>query len=212
MRRRTHAHIDAAGRAAQPLPPAGGDVVSIPPRSAVSASGPVPSPRKSRKAAAQPVGKLFRNLRPLLQVVLEPTSPITWCSVPVASSRACRGILALALRLESRGTPSELFLSVNNVPHYEGVTDGRKVPDAIVGEGGRIPKGIRRADRLPERVVGHPGLEALPLRLQVLLRVGDRDQIALSVIFKRGEVSQGVGDAVDVAPPIEPAPENRTGV
>ena len=43
---------------------------------------------------------------------------MTWCCVPGASSRACRGILALALRLESRGTPSELFLSVNNVPHY----------------------------------------------------------------------------------------------
>jgi hypothetical protein len=43
---------------------------------------------------------------------------MTWCGVPGASSRACRGILALALRLESWGTPSELFLSVNNVPHY----------------------------------------------------------------------------------------------
>jgi len=42
---------------------------------------------------------------------------MTWCGVPGASSRACRGILALALRLESWGTPSELFLSVNNVPH-----------------------------------------------------------------------------------------------
>ena len=41
-----------------------------------------------------------------------------WCSVPGASSRACRGILALALRLERWGTPSELFLSVNDVPHY----------------------------------------------------------------------------------------------
>ena len=43
---------------------------------------------------------------------------MTWRSVPGASSRAWRGILALALRLESWGTPSELFLLVNNVPHY----------------------------------------------------------------------------------------------
>jgi predicted nucleic acid-binding protein len=37
-----------------------------------------------------------------------------WCCVPGASSRACRGILALPLRHESWGTPSQLFLSVNN--------------------------------------------------------------------------------------------------
>ena len=43
---------------------------------------------------------------------------MTWCRVPGASSCAFRGILALALRVESCGTPSELFLSVNNVPHY----------------------------------------------------------------------------------------------
>ena len=41
---------------------------------------------------------------------------MTWCGVPGASSRACRGILALALRLESWGMRSELFLSVNNIP------------------------------------------------------------------------------------------------
>ena len=57
---------------------------------------------------------------------------MTWCSVPGASSRACRGILALALRLESWGTPSGLFLSVNNVPHYR-LSKERQPPRAVQG-------------------------------------------------------------------------------
>jgi hypothetical protein len=55
------------------------------------------------------------------------TSP---SSVPGASSRACRGILALPLRLEWWETLSELFLSVNNVPHYVG-TRTQGVVDAV---------------------------------------------------------------------------------
>jgi hypothetical protein len=55
---------------------------------------------------------------------------MTWCGVPGASSRACRGILALALRLESWGTPSELFLSVNNAPQYSRPAPRRRVRTA----------------------------------------------------------------------------------
>ena len=58
--------------------------------------------------------------RPLLRAAAiclsSPEDDVVLC--PRASSRACRGILALGLRLESWGTPSELFLSVNNVPNY----------------------------------------------------------------------------------------------
>jgi len=43
---------------------------------------------------------------------------MTWCNVPGVSSRACFGIRELRLRPASRGTLSELFHSVNNVPLY----------------------------------------------------------------------------------------------
>jgi hypothetical protein len=76
---------------------------------------------------------------------------MTWCGVPGASSRACRGILALALRLEPWGPPSELFLSVNN-PRYAGQVRFRWKDYA---RGHRIKTMVLPADEFLRRFLLH---------------------------------------------------------
>jgi len=95
--------------------------VETPSSRAVSARD---SPRRARK--------LSRSSRAATICPCSPEDDLVRC--PRASSGACRGILALALRLESWGTPSELFLSVNNhyVPHYALGTPSRQTTDSSV--------------------------------------------------------------------------------